>query len=189
MIEKIILKKSAVLDKMPAAEQLDFGELAINYNAAHPFLSFKDSDGNITALNDYTDAIKKKLNITDFNTFKEDTTNTFNWFATEVAQALETKSDKTELNAYAKLSDTGQTISANKLKADDLILQGFSLNGRIDVMNNNIDRNTEYISNVELQKVDKTDIVQSTGTSTTDVMSQKAVSDIIGNVEQLLNSI
>lgn len=39
------------------------------------------------------------------------------------------------------------------------------------------------------EKVSKTDIVQSTGTSTTSVMSQKAVSDLIGNVEQLLNSI
>ena len=38
-------------------------------------------------------------------------------------------------------------------------------------------------------KVSKSDIVQSTGTSTTAVMSQKAVTDIIGNVEQLLNSI
>ena len=33
------------------------------------------------------------------------------------------------------------------------------------------------------------DVVQSTGTSTTAVMSQKAVSDIIGNVEQLLKAI
>ena len=33
------------------------------------------------------------------------------------------------------------------------------------------------------------EVVQSTGTSTTAVMSQKAVTDIIGNVEQLLNSI
>ena len=39
------------------------------------------------------------------------------------------------------------------------------------------------------EKVDKTDVVQSTGTSETAVMSQKAVTDIIGNVEQLLNSI
>lgn len=39
------------------------------------------------------------------------------------------------------------------------------------------------------EKVNKTDIVQSTGTSETAVMSQKAVTDIIGNVEQLLNSI
>lgn len=39
------------------------------------------------------------------------------------------------------------------------------------------------------EKVSKTDIVQSTGTSETAVMSQKAVTDIIGNIEQLLNSI
>ena len=38
-------------------------------------------------------------------------------------------------------------------------------------------------------KVSKSDIVQSTGESTTSVMSQKAVSDIIGNVEQLLKAI
>lgn len=38
-------------------------------------------------------------------------------------------------------------------------------------------------------KVSKTDIVQSTGTSETAVMSQKAVTDIIGNVEQLLKDI
>ena len=38
-------------------------------------------------------------------------------------------------------------------------------------------------------KVSKSDIVQSTGTSTTAVMSQKAVTDIIGNLEQLLKAI
>ena len=45
------------------------------------------------------------------------------------------------------------------------------------------------VSDALSTKVDKSDIVQSTGTSTTSVMSQKAVTDIIGNVEQLLNSI
>ena len=39
------------------------------------------------------------------------------------------------------------------------------------------------------EKVSKSDIAQSTGTSTTAVMSQKAVTDIIGNVEQLLKAI
>ena len=39
------------------------------------------------------------------------------------------------------------------------------------------------------EKVSKTDIVQSTGESETAVMSQKAVSDLIGNVEQLLKAI
>ena len=37
--------------------------------------------------------------------------------------------------------------------------------------------------------VSKSDIVQSTGTSETAVMSQKAVTDIIGNVENLLKNI
>ena len=45
------------------------------------------------------------------------------------------------------------------------------------------------VSDALSTKVGKTDITQSTGTSTTSVMSQKAVTDIIGNVEQLLNSI
>ena len=39
------------------------------------------------------------------------------------------------------------------------------------------------------EKVSKSDITQSTGTSETAVMSQKAVTDIIGNVEQLLKAI
>ena len=39
------------------------------------------------------------------------------------------------------------------------------------------------------EKVSKSDIAQSTGTSTTAVMSQKAVSDLVGNVEQLLKAI
>ena len=57
MIEKIILKKSSVLDKMPTADQLEYGEIALNYNAEHPFLSFKDSDGDIMPLNDYSQDI------------------------------------------------------------------------------------------------------------------------------------
>lgn len=174
MIEKIILKKSSVLDKMPTAEQLDYGEIALNYNAEHPFISFKDSDGDVMPLNDYSqdiaylyshkldagvldtinensDAIKKKLNITDFNTFKADNTKTINAFATEVAKALETKVDKTDIE-----QTTGQsTTSVMSQKA---------------------------VSDALSTKVDKTDITQSTGTSETALMSQKAVSDALSNV-------
>lgn len=191
MIEKIILKKSAVLDKMPNTEQLDFGELAINYNAEHPFLSFKDSDGDIMPLNDYSqdiaylyshkldagvldtinensDAIKKKLNITDFNTFKADNTNTINVLDRNVSQ---NSSEIQEVNGivqnHTDAIATLNTSIAQKADKTD-----------IDTINAKVDK-----------KVSKTDITQSTGTSTTAVMSQKAVTDIIGNVEQLLNSI
>lgn len=153
MIEKIILKKSAVLDKMPAAEQLDFGELAINYNAAHPFLSFKDSDGNITALNDYTDAIKKKLNITDFNTFKADNTKTINALDRNVSQ------NAIEIQDVNGIVQNHTDAIAQKVDKTELA-----------TINANVDK-----------KVSKTDITQSTGTSETAVMSQKAVSDALSN--------
>lgn len=41
------LKRSAELGKMPTAEQLDYGQIAINYNAEYPFLTIKDSNDNI----------------------------------------------------------------------------------------------------------------------------------------------
>ena len=48
---KIQLKRSSVLDggvaKAPEAAQMEFGELAINYNTADPALFVKDSAGNI----------------------------------------------------------------------------------------------------------------------------------------------
>lgn len=183
MIEKIILKKSAVLDKMPAADQLEFGELALNYNAEHPFLSFKDSDGDIMPLNDYsqdiaylyshkldagvldtinenTDAIKKKLNISDFNAFKEDNTKTINALDRNVSQnAMEIQ----EVNGIVQNhTDAIATLNTSiEQKADKT---------ELDTINANVD-----------QKVSKTDITQSTGTSTTSVMSQKAVSDALSN--------
>ena len=154
MIEKIILKKSAVLDKMPTTEQLEYGEIALNYNAAHPFLSFKDSDGNITALNDYSDAIKKKLNITDFNTFKADNTKTLNALDRNVSQ---NGSEIQEVNGIVQNHTTAIAQKADKTDID-------TINAKVD------------------KKVSKTDIVQNTGQSTTSVMSQKAVSDVLSNV-------
>jgi hypothetical protein len=42
---------------------------------------------------------------------------------------------------------------------------------------------------IYVKNLDAPTVVQTTGTSTTDVMSQKAVTDIIGNVESALNAI
>ncbi len=48
---KIQLKRSSVLDggvaKAPTADQMEFGELAINYNTGDPSIFLKDSAGNI----------------------------------------------------------------------------------------------------------------------------------------------
>lgn len=211
MIEKIVLKKSVILDKMPAKDQLDFGEIALNYNAEHPFLSFKDSDGNIKALNDYSEdiqelwdnkldvsyydeftngitqnatdiswlkknsatkqeisdtkndidlAIAERLKITDFDTFKADNTKTINVLDRNVSQ---NRNEIQQVNGIVQNHTTAITKNTDAIatKADKT---------ELDTINANVD-----------QKVSKTDIVQSTGNSTTSVMSQKAVSDALSN--------
>ena len=164
---------------------MEYGEIALNYNAAHPFLSFKDSDGDIMPLNDYsqdiaylyshkldagvldainenTDAIKKKLNISDFNAFKADNTNTINVLDRNVSQ---NSSEIQEVNGivqnHTDAIATLNTSIAQKADKTD-----------IDTINAKVDK-----------KVSKTDITQSTGTSETVVMSQKAVSDKLSEVD------
>ena len=51
---KIQLKRSGILDgdsaKAPSSEQMDYGELAVNYNVDDPAIFLKDSDNNIVRL-------------------------------------------------------------------------------------------------------------------------------------------
>lgn len=60
MASKIILKKSSVAAKVPTTGDLDFGELAINYNDGK--LYFKKSDGSIDAF-----ATASAAGVTSFN--------------------------------------------------------------------------------------------------------------------------
>lgn len=48
---QIQLKKSAVSQKQPFASDLAVGELALNYNSNGPFLTCKDSAGNVRKIN------------------------------------------------------------------------------------------------------------------------------------------
>ena len=51
---KIQLKRSSVLDdgsaKMPLADQLEYGELAVNYAAADPTIFIKNSTNEVIAI-------------------------------------------------------------------------------------------------------------------------------------------
>jgi len=44
---QVELKKSAVSQKLPFPSDLALGEIALNYNADGPFLTCKDTAGNI----------------------------------------------------------------------------------------------------------------------------------------------
>lgn len=61
-IERFVkLKRSAELGKTPTAEQLDYGEVALNYNAEEPFLSIKDSNNNNIQKIPSTQTVDNKL--------------------------------------------------------------------------------------------------------------------------------
>lgn len=115
-----------------------------------------ESTTSVMSQNAVSDAIKKKLNITDFNTFKADNTKTLNALDRNVSQ---NGSEIQEVNGivqnHTDAIATLNTSIAQKADKTD-----------IDTINAKVDK-----------KVSKTDIVQNTGQSTTSVMSQKASTD------------
>jgi len=64
---KIQLKRSNVLDsgqaKAPTAPQMEFGELAVNYNTSDPVIFIKDSAGGIIRLTNSNVANNGEINI------------------------------------------------------------------------------------------------------------------------------
>ena len=62
---KIQLKRSNVLEggaaKKPTAAQMEYGELAVNYNTADPTIFIKDSANGIIAITQFDDTELKQL--------------------------------------------------------------------------------------------------------------------------------
>ena len=157
MIEKIILKKSAVENKIPTTEQLDYGEIALNFNTMNPFISFKDTADGIRQIKDYSNEIQN-----------------INGSLTDA---------KNEIN-YLRPLVTDNHTNLMFLRGDFEDFKADNTN-TINVLDRNVSQNSSEIATLSTsvdKKVDKTDIVQSTGTSETAVMSQKAVSDALSNV-------
>ena len=64
---KIQLKRSNVLQngaaKPPTAPQMEFGELAVNYNTTDPVLFIKDSSGTIIRLTNIQEVFDGQINV------------------------------------------------------------------------------------------------------------------------------
>lgn len=90
----------------------------------------------------------------------------------EVAALQNDKADKSQLSSYAKLADTSQTIAASVFEAEDAIKTVSAV------------ADAYYCGDTNSPLV-----VQTTGQSTLQVMSQKAVTDLIGSVDSLLDAI
>lgn len=157
MIEKIILKKSAVENKIPTTEQLEYGEIALNFNTMNPFISFKDTADGIRQIKDYSNEIQN-----------------INGSLTDA---------KNEIN-YLRPLVTDNHTNLMFLRGDFENFKADNTN-TINVLDRNVSQNSSEIATLSTsvdKKVDKTDITQSTGTSETAVMSQKAVSLALSNV-------
>lgn len=85
---------------------------------------------------------------------------------------LSSYATKTQLSSYAKLADTSQTIAASVFEAEDAIKTVSAV------------ADTYYCGDTNSPLV-----VQATGQSTAQVMSQKAVTDLVGDIGSLLDAI
>ena len=102
---------------------------------------------------------------------------------TSTTSVMSQKAISDALSKKADLTNSKQTIRTDVTWTNAVYLgdEAYELS---------FNRNGDLTYNGDKVMVGSTvSIVQNTGQSTTSVMSQKAVTDIIGNVEQLLNSI
>ena len=155
-VEHILHKKSAVKDKMPTASQLQLGELAINYNAENPFISFKNSDGIVQKLTaESNEGIISGISVDDENEFilidKVSPDGTLEQlsgdaksivFENDVKNGLEVISGNVNVKIDSA-SDSGLTVSSDGVKMNaDAVIDSASTNA---IENKEVWRNFDEI--------------------------------------------
>lgn len=72
---KVVHIKSNTLNKKPTTDQIDYGEIAVNYNSGNTFLAVKDSKNDIKVFTDKTTNDASYAPKSDFNELKQDVIN------------------------------------------------------------------------------------------------------------------
>jgi len=145
---QIQLKKSAVSQKQPFASDLAVGELALNYNADGPFLTCKDTAGNVRKLNNVWVAATAPTGPSAgdlwldtssatpvLKVYKDSTTT---WVgATSVPLATTTVFGTVSLASAADITNgtAGKVVDAAQLQSriTDLLSNDITLNGDLDI--------------------------------------------------------
>lgn len=164
MAQKILIKKSTVAAKAPTDAQLDVGELAVN--TADALLYTKHSDGSIKRLSPTMDERTKIANSVSSSDAR--LTNSREWSEATVTQA----------EAEGGIASTRRAWTSRRVRQAinawwQLVTSGFGRN-LVSASNEAAARNI-----LQLGTAATSSLVQATGASTTDVMSQKAVTDAI----------
>ena len=68
---KVVHIKSNTLNKKPTTDQIDYGEIAVNYNSGNTFLAVKDSKNDIKVFTDKTTNDANYAPKSDFNELKQ----------------------------------------------------------------------------------------------------------------------
>ena len=68
---KVVHIKSNTLNKKPTTDQIDYGEIAVNYNSGNTFLAVKDSKNDIKVFTDKTTNDASYAPKSDFNELKQ----------------------------------------------------------------------------------------------------------------------
>jgi hypothetical protein len=148
---QIQLKKSSVSQKQPFASDLAVGELALNYNADGPFLTCKDTDGNVRKLNNVWVSTTAPSNpsagdlwlntsaaVAVLKVYKDSSAT---WVdAVTIPVATTTVFGTVRLASSADITNgtAGKVVDAAQLqgKITDLLSNDITLNGDLDIFGN-----------------------------------------------------
>ena len=163
MAYRLLHKKSSLSGKTPTETQLEYGEIAINYNANSPKIHFKDSENNIVSFIDEKN-IKIQINegvneaVSTLNGEISQITNSISTLNGEISQ---TKNSISTLNG--EISQTKNSIS--------------TLNGEISQTKNDVSTLNE-VTNKNADKIKENELVTS-----------KALNDLNNKINTLTNNI
>ena len=115
---KVVHIKSNTLNKKPTTGQIDYGEIAVNYNSGNTFLAVKDSKNDIKVFTDKTTNDASYAPKSDFNDLKQDVINneeTTSAALNDVKGNITTINEKMVTRAIMSSTATAPSVDSNVL--------------------------------------------------------------------------
>lgn len=205
---QIQLKKSAVSQKQPFASDLAVGELALNYNAAGPFLTCKDTAGNVRKLNNVWVSnsaptgpsagdlwLDTSASLAVLKVYKDATATWVDAVSVPIATTsifgkvqLASAADITNATA-GKVVDAAQLQSkiTTELSANPITFQGVSVVNDVTISGNLTVNGTQTIINTQTLDVEDKNIVIGNVTTPSDATADGGGISLLGATTKTIN--
>lgn len=116
---KVVHIKSNTLNKKPTTDQIDYGEIAVNYNSGNTFLAVKDSKNDIKVFTDKTTNDASYAPKSDFNELKQGVINN----EQTTSAALNDLNTRVNQLSSVDMSNYATTATTEAIKSDILGLK------------------------------------------------------------------